>query len=221
MPDRHIIQLSNAITDYVEERSELRNLLDSSELGRKFFESSQGLCQTLEKIRQTGDLDAMIEAEVILLADQVDAALSHSPLWPEELRSIALADEQMAKGLRCYDQFLKDIEAYKAETALHAERASDKYPHDSFRVFLDAQHARLQNALKMPYTEAEKTALTARDGNVKAMNRLYKALQKERLPEPVREIGALAKYWAEREATMDKIGTERQIGEKKKPAQKK
>lgn len=200
MADKHDRHFNVAISLHIDDNHGLMELIENSEPGKNLLENSQGLRRTLEEIRQTGNIDEMIDAEIELLLDQINAAIGREPPWPVELQSIAKADEEMARGLRCYDQLSEDVEAYKADTAFHGKIAMDNYPHDSFRIFLEGQHARLQNALKMPYSEAERTVLEARDANIKAMTRLYKAMQKERLPEPVREIGELARYRAEKEA---------------------
>lgn len=178
----------------------LRGRAAQEETGQSILANAQSTCTILKEIRESGDLGLLIDVEMDLLIKQIQTASDRTPLWATEIQSLTQADEQMASGIKCYEMLTNDVETYKDNTAILVKIAPDRYPHDSFRIFVDGQHTRLQNALKLPYTEAEQVVLEARDENIKAMNRLYKALQKENLPEQTKEIGRLEKLRDERDA---------------------
>lgn len=182
----------------VKVNSGLKDDLESSEIGLAHLKDGQsGLCAFLEELRRSANLDAMLDAEMALITNDINDALNREPREALEMQSVEKAGKQLANGLRCYEQLTHDVDAYKTNAGHYSKQAKDGYPLDSLRDFFNSQRARMREALKRPYTEAETNNLKARNANLTAMKEIYQELQKNKLPEPVRGIESIAHYQEE------------------------
>ncbi|MGL4208952.1 MAG: hypothetical protein ACRCTY_06145 [Candidatus Adiutrix sp.] len=209
-------KIGHSLPIMLNESNSMVKELDNSKTGLNRAETGGEILGLLKLAKSTDDLGIMIDTETHFVLSQIDVAMERSELWPDEMNSIISCENQLAKGLKVFDQLKRDPKKYQAITDAHVEAGKkDYYPNDSFRKFLDAQHARLRNALKNPHGETDKQILEARDANVKAMRRLYRQMQIDLLPPPNRTLGALGNYLEIRESQAQEAQPDKQINQDK------
>lgn len=174
----------------------LKDALESSDIGQTYSENVQELCDFLREIRQSGDFEAMLRAETALMAKDIEKALSREPRIALEMQRIDMAEGQLVKGQKCYDQLIKDIDTYRTYE-YYSKKASDGYPRDACREFLNSQCARMRDILKRPENKEQVAILEARHANLKEMEKFYRVLQKKLLPEPLRGVESIKHYQEE------------------------
>lgn len=172
--------------------------IENSDMGQELQTNRQEICKKFGEVRQTGDLDAMFALEMEAIMTDVDEALNRdTSSWNIELQSIAKAEEQIVKALKCHDLLANDKDTYKNNIMPYFKAARDGYPDDPCRDFLDSQRARMRSLLKKPYSEEEKAVFEARKANLETIDKFYKALQQKNLPEPIRGIDGIKHFQEE------------------------
>lgn len=175
----------------------LQRNLEGLVLGQEHLKAVQKLCSYLEKLRQTGDFEAMLQSEKALITQDTEKAVGREPRIAGEMQRMERAERQAVKALICHEQLTKETDAYKHSVEYFSGIANDGYPKDSCREFLGSQGTRVNDCLRQPYNDAEASIFKARSANIAAMKRLYPALQASLLEKQDRGVESIRSAQAE------------------------
>lgn len=182
----------------------LQDELEASTLGREHSKAVQELCNYLGELRQTGDFEAMLNAEKALIAQDAEKAMRREPRVSGEMQRMERAERQAAKAVICHEQLTKNTDAYKNSAEYFSALDRHGYPKDSCREFLASQGARLNDCLRQPYNDTEAVIFKARNANMAAMKNLYPSLQAKLLKKQERGVESIRAAQAESKKILSK-----------------